>query len=362
MARKLVFDRGLFAIVLLLTGLGLVMVYSASTVLARDSGLSFNPLFVKQSLAAFIGIAAMLVAMHVDYRLLRKPVVIYSLLLGVLVLLIAVLFTPYVYNNARRWFYIGGVSIQPSELAKLALIPFIAYQIDRKSDRLDSYAFLIPCAGATALMVGLIFMGRDLGTIVLICVPPLMMIFVAGLKSRFLLTGGALLLPIVALAVATEPYRLRRIVAFFSPDADPRGIGFQPLQSLIAVGSGGLFGLGPGNSVQKLYFLPSPHADFIFSIVAEELGFLGAVFVVALFAVFLWRGVRAGLSAPEDFGRYLAWGFTCLIVVQALIHISVSLSLMPTTGVPLPLISHGGSSLVTTLTACGLILNVSQHG
>lgn len=362
MARKLAFDRGLFATVLLLTGLGLVMVYSASAVLARESGMSSNPLFVKQGFAALLGIAAMMVAMHVDYRQLRRPMVIYSLLVGVLILLVAVLFTPYVFNNARRWFFIGGVSIQPSELAKLALIPFIAYQIDRKSDRLDSHVFLIPCAAVTGLMVGLIVLGRDLGTMILLCVPPLLMIFLAGIKSRYLLTGGLVLLPMVAIAVLAEPYRWRRLTAFINPEADPLGTGFQPLQSLIAVGSGGLFGLGPGNSVQKLYFLPSPHADFIFSIVAEELGFFGALFVVALFGVFLWRGVLAGAAAPETFGRYLAWGFTSLIVVQALIHMSVSLSLLPTTGVPLPLISHGGSSLVTTLVACGLILNVSQHG
>ncbi|MEM7355439.1 MAG: putative lipid II flippase FtsW [Acidobacteriota bacterium] len=362
MARKLAFDRGLFATVLLLTGLGLVMVYSASAVLARESGMSSNPLFVKQSIAALLGITAMMVAMHVDYRHLRKPMVMYSLLIGVVLLLVAVLFTPYVFNNARRWFFIGGVSIQPSELAKLALIPFIAYQIDRKSDRLNSHVFLIPCAVATGLMIALIFLGRDLGTMILLCVPPLVMIFLAGLKSRYLITGGLALLPIVVLAVLTEPYRFRRLTAFMNPEADPQGAGFQALQSLIAVGSGGLFGLGPGNSVQKLYFLPSPHADFIFSIVAEELGFVGAFFVVALFGVFLWRGVLAGLSAPETFGRYLAWGFTCLIVVQALIHMSVALSILPTTGIPLPLISHGGSSLVTTLTACGLILNVSQHG
>ncbi len=362
MARKLVFDRGLFATVLMLTGLGLVMVYSASAVLARGSGMSFNPLFVKQSLAALVGIVAMLVTMHVDYRWLRRPGVIYSMQVGVLLLLIAVLFTPYVFNNARRWFFIGGVSVQPSELAKLALIPFIAYQIDRKSDRLNSYAFLIPCAALTGLMVALIFMGRDLGTIVLLCVPPLIMIFLAGLKTRYMVSGGLFLLPVVVLAVALEPYRWRRLTAFMNPEADPLGTGFQALQSLIAIGSGGIFGLGPGNSVQKLYFLPSPHADFIFSIVAEELGFLGALFMVALFGVFLWRGVLAGQGAPDLFGRYLAWGFTCLIVVQALIHMSVALALLPTTGVPLPLISHGGSSLVTTLIACGLILNVSQHG
>ena len=361
MARKLVFDRGLFATVLLLTGLGLVMVYSASAVLARESRLPFNPLFVKQSVAALLGLAVMMAVMHVDYRRLRRPLVIYSLLAGVTVLLVAVLFTP-VLNNARRWFFIGGVSVQPSELAKLVLIAFIAYQIDRKSDRLNSHSFLVPCAGATAVLAGLIILGRDLGTTILVCVPPLVMIFLAGLQLRYLLLGGAVLLPTAVLAVLFEPYRLARFTAFLNPEADPQGAGFQPLQSLIAVGSGGLFGLGPGNSLQKLFYLPSPHADFIYSILAEELGLVGALGVVALFAIFLWRGLVAGQRAPDLLGRYLAWGFTSLIVIQALIHISVALSLMPTTGVPLPLISHGGSSLLTTLTACGLILNVSQHG
>lgn len=361
MARKLVFDRGLFATVLLLTGLGLVMVYSASTVLALESRLSFNPLFVKQGIAALLGLAAMLVAMHVDYRLLRRPIVIYSLMFGVIVLLIAVLFTPAM-NNARRWFFVAGVSVQPSELAKLVLIPYIAYQIDRKSDRLNSYACLVPCAGATGVLAVLIILGRDLGTTILVCIPPLVMLYLAGLGLRYLVAGGFFLVPMAVLAVASEPYRIKRFTAFLAPESDPQGAGFQVLQSLIAVGSGGIFGLGPGNSLQKLYYLPSPHADFIFSIVGEELGLLGALGVLSLFAIFLWRGVVAGQRAPERFGRYMAWGFTSLIVIQALIHVSVSLSLLPTTGVPLPLISHGGSSLLTTLVACGLVLNVSQHG
>ncbi len=361
MARKLVFDRGLFAIVLLLTGLGLVMVYSASVVLARESRLSFNPLFVKQSIAALLGLAAMMVAMHVDYRILRRPIVIYSLVVGVLALLIMVLLAPAT-NNARRWFFVSGVSVQPSELAKLVLILYIAYQIDRKSERLNNYTFLLPCVGATTVLAGLIVLGRDLGTTILVCVPPLVMVFLAGLRMGYLLAGGVVLLPMVALAVYIEPYRWKRFTAFFAPESDPLGAGFQPLQSLIAVGSGGVFGLGPGNSLQKLYFLPSPHADFIYSIVAEELGLIGALCILALFAAFLWRGVIAGQRAPDTFGRYVAWGLTCVVVAQALIHISVSLSLLPTTGVPLPLISHGGSSLLTTLTACGLVLNVSQHG
>ena len=361
MARKLVFDRVLFTTVLLLVGLGLSVVYSASTVLARERGLEYNPYFVKQCVAAAIGLAAMFVVMHTDYRLLARPLVAYAMLIGTLVLLVAVLFAPAL-NNSRRWLFVGGVSVQPSEVAKISLVAFIAYQIQRKKDRLSSYAFLIPASFATALAATLVLMGGDLGTSVLLTIPPFLMIVLAGISMRFLTIGAGMLLPILGVAVLLVPYRLERWAAFLDPEGDPLGSGFQVLQSLIAVGSGGLFGLGPGNSMQKLYFLPSPHADFIFSIVAEELGFAGALVLLGLFAVVLWRGVAAGVRAPDDLGRYLAWGATSLIVVQALLHVSVSLSLVPTTGVPLPLVSHGGSSLVTSLAVCGAILNVAKHG
>ncbi len=361
MAQKLVVDRLLFLTVVLLTGLGLVMVYSASAVLASERGFTINPFFVRQTIAAAIGFTAMLVLLHVDYRLLKRPVITYAILIGSLLLLVGVLFASAL-NNSRRWFFVGGVSVQPSEIAKLALVAFIAYQIDRKSDRLSTYSFLIPTSFATALVATLVLLGGDLGTAVLICVPPFLMLILAGISLRYLLISGAMLLPIVGVSIMLVPYRLKRWLAFLDPEGDALDSGFQLLQSLIAVGSGGLFGLGPGNSVQKLYFLPSPHADFIFSIVAEELGFVGASMLLALFAVFLWRGVLAGLSAPDELGRYLAWGFTALLGVQAFLHMSVALALLPTTGVPLPFISHGGSSMVVTLTACGVILNVSQHG
>lgn len=360
MAQKLVFDRVLFTSVLLLLGLGLVMVYSSSAALANEQGLTHNPYFVKQCLGALIGLATMFVVMHVDYRHLKSPFVVYPALLGVLVLLVAVLFAPTL-NNSRRWLFVGGVSMQPSELAKLVLVSFIAYQIYRKKDRLSSYAFLIPVSFATALTATLVLMGGDLGTSVILCLPPFVMIVLAGISLRFLLIGGAMLLPVVLVSILRVPYRFERWMAFLDPASDPLGKGFQPLQSLIAIGSGGIFGLGPGNSMQKLYFLPSPHADFIFSIIAEELGFAGAVVVLGLFATLLWRGVAAGYRAPDDLGRYLAWGFTVQLVTQALLHISVALSLVPTTGIPLPFLSHGGSSLVTSLVACGMILNVSQH-
>jgi cell division protein FtsW len=361
MAQKLVVDRLLFLTVVLLTGLGLVMVYSASAVLARERGLSYNPFFAKQAIAAILGFAVLLVLIHVDYRWLKKPLVTYAILIGALLLLVGVLFAPTL-NNSRRWFFIGGLSVQPSEIAKLALVIFIAYQIDRKSDRLSTYSFLIPARFATALVATLIGVGGDLGTAVLICVSPFLMIILAGISLRYLLIGGAMMLPIVGVSIMLGPARWNRGLADLDPAGDALGSGFQILQSLIAVGSGGLFGLGPGHSVQKLHFLPSPHADFIFSIVAEELGFFGAMAMLGLFAVFLWRGVMAGMAAPDELGRYLAWGFTALLVVQAFLHVSVALALLPATGIPLPFISHGGSALVMTLVSCGVILNVSQHG
>ncbi len=361
MARKLAFDRYLFAVVLMLVILGLVMVYSASAVLAQAKGYSVNLFFVKQVLAAVVGLVAMLAVMHVDYRWLRRPAVAYVLVGGALVLLVAVLFAPAL-NNSRRWFYFGGLSIQPSELAKLALVIYIAYQIDRKREHGQSYAFLVPSVVMTALMASLILLGRDLGTTVLLATPAALMVFLAGISWRYLAAGGLIMLPLAVVGVWIEPYRFKRLTSFLDPQADPLGSGFQLLQSLIAIGSGGVFGLGPGKSLQKLYFLPSPHADFIYAIVAEELGLIGAVTVLALVAILLWRGVLAGLNAPDVFGRYLAWGLTGLISIQSLVHISVALGLLPSTGVPLPFISHGGSSLVTSLVACGLVLNVSQHG
>ncbi len=359
MARRMVYDHWLFGSVMLLLGLGLVMVYSASADLARESG-GMNPFLLKQSVAALLGIGAMLFAMHMDYRWLRNPAVIYTLLGISLVLLIVVLFAPPL-NNARRWLFVAGISIQPSEFAKLVLVAYVAYQIDKKIDRINTPSFLIPVGCVVGLCAGLVVVGRDLGTALMLVVPACAMIFLAGISWRYLALASGIGLSLAAVAVVLEPYRLKRLIAFLDPEKEPLGSGFQLLQSLIAVGSGGVTGLGPGNSVQKLFFLPSPHADFIFAIVAEELGMLGAVFLLGLLALLLWRGVIAGQKIADPFGRFLAWGFTTLLVAQALIHISVAVALLPTTGIPLPFISHGGSSLVTTLFAVGLLLNLSQR-
>jgi len=361
MAKRLAFDRVLFSTVVALVGLGLIMVYSASGALARDHGQDVNPFLFKQALAAMLGFADMGVAMHVDYRALRRPLVVYALVGGALALLVAVLFGPEL-NHTRRWFFVGGLSVQPSELAKLALIPFLAYQLEKKQGQVNTPQLLIPCAAMVGLLAGLVLLEPDMGTAALLVGAALLVLFLAGLSWRWVLLGAAAAGPIGWFLIFSADYRRARWLAFLDPEKDPLGGGFQALQSLIAVGSGGVFGLGPGASVQKLFFLPYPHSDFIFAIVAEELGMIGALGLLGLFAVLLWRGVRAGLRSPDPLGRYLAWGFTGILLLQALINISVALALLPTKGIPLPFISYGGSSLVVSMTICGVLLNVSQHG
>jgi len=361
MAKKLAFDKLLFTTVVLLLIFGLVMVYSASAAVARDKGVTLNPFLVKQGAAAALGLVAMAAAMHFDYRRLRRGWMVYGLLGAVLALLVAVLFQPEL-NGTRRWFHFGGVSLQPSELAKLAFVPFLAWQLERKADRVNRPELLLPVGVFTCLTAGLILLEPDLGTAVLLCATTFLLLFLAGLSWRYVVGGLAVALPVLYFAVVAVPYRRQRLLAFLDPEADPYGAGFQALQSLIAVGSGGVLGLGPGASHQKLYFLPHPHSDFVYAIVAEELGMVGALLLVILFLLLAWRGAVAGWRAPDLFGRYLGWGLTGILVLQALINISVAVALLPTKGIPLPFISYGGSSLVVSMTLCGVLLNLSQHG
>lgn len=358
MAKKRAFDRVLFSTVVVLAGLGLVMVYSASA--AQAQGKAINPFLVKQAMAALLGFGAMAAAMHINYQMLRKPAVVYGLVVAVAALLVLVLFGPEL-NATRRWLFLAGVSVQPSEIAKFALVAFLAYQIEKKQDRVNSSELLVPAAVVTGLFAGLVVLQPDLGSAVLLLAVAGAILFLAGLSWKFVVGAAALALPAIYLLVVSVPYRKQRLLAFLEPERDPLGSGFQALQSLIAVGSGGVLGLGPGNSVQKLYFLPYPFSDFLYSIVAEELGMIGALAVLALFALLAWRGVRAGLRAPDLFGRYLAWGLTAVIALQALIHVSVALALFPTKGMPLPFLSFGGSSLVVMLAATGVLLNVSEN-
>jgi len=360
-AKKLAFDRWLFTVVLSLVFLGLVMVYSASAPMARAQGASLNPYLVRQLGAAVVGLVAMFAVMHVDYRRLRHPLVAGGLVAGVAALLVLVLFAPQL-NATRRWLFVGGVSVQPSELAKLALVVFVAAMLARHPEAVNRRELLLPVAVATFGVAGLVVLQPDLGTAVMLVMIVATLLFLGGLAWRYVLLAMVTAIPAALALALAAPYRRARLLTFLDPEKDPLGSGFQALQSLIAVGSGGFFGLGPGESVQKLYFLPYPHSDFIYAIVAEELGFLGAIGVVALFGVLFWRGIRAGLKAPDRFGQFLGYGMVAMLVLQAFLNISVAIALLPTKGIPLPFLSYGGSSLVVSLTACGVLLNVSQHG
>jgi cell division protein FtsW len=361
MARKLKSDKVLFLATLLLVGASVVMVYSASAVLALNR---FNqPYFflTKQAMWAALGLAAMTIAMRFDYRNYRDPSFIWMSLGVVVLALVAVLFSTPI-NGSRRWFGVGGFGVQPSELAKLSAIFFIAALLERRMHRIDDVPYaLVPIGVVVGGLVALILLEPDLGTAITLLLIAAAMVFAAGLSSRYVagvILGG---LPIVYFILMSATYRRRRLMAFWNPWNDPLGDGFQVIQSLIAVGAGGLFGRGLMSGVQKLFYLPEPHTDFIFAVIGEELGLAGTTAVLLCFVVIAWRGFRIATQAPDRFGAFLAIGLTTMIAAQAFVNISVVLGLVPTKGIPLPFLSNGGSSLLISLLGMGILLNVSQH-
>jgi len=311
---------------------------------------------------AALGVAIMGLVMRVDYHVYREPVFIWSFLGIVAISLVAVLFSPPV-NNARRWFAVGGLGIQPSELAKLAAIFFIAALLERRMHRINEVRYaLVPIGIVVAGLVGLILLEPDFGTAISLALIAAILIFVAGLNYASCLVGTLLAVaPFAAVVVLGAGYRRRRLLAFLNPWADQYGDGFQLIQSLIAVGTGGISGRGLMNSVQKLFYLPEPHTDFIYAVIAEEFGLIGATLVLGCFCIITWRGLRTTLGAPDAFGSFVALGVTAMVAVQGLVNMSVVLGLVPTKGIPLPLVSAGGSSFLISLLGMGVLLNVSQH-
>src|ERR1051326_6094662 len=309
MARKLKSDRVLFIATILLVALSVVMVYSASAPVGVQVFGRSSLFLIKQGMWAVLGIAMLNILMRIDYRAYKQPAFLWTALGFVVFALVAVYFRAPV-NGARRWFGVGGIGVQPSELAKLVAIFFIAALLERRMHRIDDVAYALP-----ALYV----------------------------------------------VVMGSAYRRRRTLAFLNPWDDPLGDGFQIIQSLIAVGTGGVWGRGLMNGVQKLFYLPEPHTDFIYAAIAEELGLIGATAVVICFCLVAWRGMRIALRAPDSFGAFIALGLTTMVAVQAFLNISVVLGLLPTKGTPLPFVSFGGSSLLINLIGMGILLNVSQH-
>jgi cell division protein FtsW len=361
MARKLKSDPILFLATVLLVGLSIVMVYSASAVVALERYQQPYLFLTKQLLWGALGLAILAVAMRVDYRTYRQPLFIWSCLGIVTLALIAVLFSAPV-NNARRWFSIGGLGIQPSELAKLSAIIFIAALLERRMHRVNEIGYaLTPIAVVVLGLVGLILLEPDFGTAASLALIAAIMVFAAGLSYATIVGACLVAVPLVAALIMGSDYRRRRLFAFLNPWEDPLGDGFQIIQSLIAVGTGGVSGRGLMNGVQKLFYLPEPHTDFIYAVISEELGLIGATFVLACFCVIAWRGLRVTLRAPDSFGAFLALGLTAMITLQAFVNMSVVLGLLPTKGIPLPFVSAGGSSLLMNLLGMGVLLNVSQH-
>jgi cell division protein FtsW len=355
-------DYWLFVVVLALLGLGVVMVYSASAILATDRLRDPHFFLKKQFFWAVLGLAVMWGVMAVDYRRWRPLI---GPLLGVaFALLVLVLIPPFgqSINGTRRWLRWGPVSLQPTELAKLALVVYLADFLTRRQALIASFwRGMLPPLLVTGGVAGLVLMQPDLGSAVAIVGVVLCLIFVAGARLVYLGFIGAAALPVAVAAVYVAPYRMRRILTFVNPWADPRGAGFQIIQSYLALGGGGLLGRGLGESKQKLFYLPEPHTDFIFAILGEELGFVGAVATVTLFALLLWRGMRIGLRVADPFGALLAVGVTALLATQAIVNLGVVVGLFPTKGLPLPFVSSGGSSLLVAMAGVGLLLNISQR-
>ena len=361
MARTLKSDKLLFLATLLLVCASVVMVYSASAVLAMDRYQQPPYYFLfKQVTWAVLGISLLSLAMRVDYRSLKQPVVIWTAL-GVSVAALALVFFGPVINGTRRWFAVGGIGVQPSELAKVSVIIFTAATLERRMDRIGEVRALAPIALVTSLVCGLIVLEPDFGTAFAVLLIVGVMVFAAGLPYRYLAGLTLVMAPLLFVVLASADYRRRRLFAFLDPWADPQGDGFQIIQSQIAVGTGGLFGQGLMAGVQKLFYLPAPHTDFIYAVIAEETGLLGATAVLLCFGVIIWRGLRITMAAPDQFGAFLALGFTMMVALQAFVNISVVLGLMPTKGIPLPFVSSGGSSLLISLLGMGILLNVSQH-
>jgi len=360
-ARKLKSDNVLFVAAILLVCASVVMVYSASANMALD--VHEDPYFflIRQGLWAMLGVAVLYVTMRIDYRVYRNGPLIWALLGVVVILLVAALLSPPV-NGARRWVGFKMLSFQPSELAKIACILFTAFMLERRMHRINEISYsLLPIGIVTAVIAALIALEPDAGTTMSLLAIVGIMVFATGLRYRYIFTVAAVAIPLLIVYVMSAQYRVDRVHAFLDPWAYRHDKGWQIIQSFLAVGSGGIFGRGLNESVQKLFFLPYAHTDFIYAVIGEEFGLIGTTTILICFCVFVWRGMRIAMKAEDRFGSLVALGVTMMIGVQAFVNISVVLGLLPTKGIPLPLLSSGGSSLVVSLFSVGILLNISQH-
>ncbi len=361
MAKRVGVDKWLFGVVLLLVLFGLVMVFSASAVMAQSSLGSPYPYVRKQAIWAVLGLIAMVGLMRVDYRNYNNPRVVFPAVAVTMLMLVGV-FAMNGMNGAHRWIRIAGETLQPSELAKPVLVLFLAYFLQTRIHQMDDWKGTILRAIAVPLVfTALILKEPDLGTGLVCMAVTALMLYLAGARTRYFAIGAAAAAPVLYFMLFHVAFRRARMLAFVNPEADPRGSGFHILQSLIAVGTGGIRGLGLMEGRQKLFYLPEVQTDFIFANVCEELGLIGALLVVGLFVALGYRGLRAAYLSTDPFARFLAFGITTAILIQAFFNMSVVLALLPTKGIPLPFISSGGTSIFITLASMGVLLNITRE-
>lgn len=356
------YDTALLFPVLLLVGIGIVMVYSASSALALKKFNSDYYFVKKQMLFALVGIIALVSSRHFPYRWLRPTA--YILLLASVVLLIAVQLSPLAHTagGAQRWLRFMGISFQPSEFARFALVVYLAYSLSKKQEKIQEFSIgFLPHVIVLAFLSGLIMLQPDFGSVVILSLLTWIMMFVGGVRLAHLLPGIVVLIPVVYGVLISSEYRLKRIMTYLNPWQYPANEGYQIVHSQMAFGTGGLWGTGIGQGYQKLFYLPEPHTDFIFSVIGEELGLWGVILILALYVTLFWRGLSIALKTTDIFGAFLAMGLTVAVGLQVFINMGVALGLLPTKGLALPFLSYGGTSLVMNMAGIGVLMNIEAN-
>ena len=361
MAKRVGVDKWLFGATLVLVVIGLLMVFSASAVMAKERFGSPYAFVIRQSLWAVFGLTAMVLLMQIDYRRYNKPNVVFPAV-AVSVLLLLVAFLMHDSHATHRWIRFGVLSFQPSEIAKPALVLFLAWFLQNRMESIEDFrGTILPAALPSLIFIALILKEPDLGTALVCAGVTALMLYLAGMNMRYLAIAAVAASPVLYFMLFRVKWRRDRIFAFLNPESDPLGKGFHIIQSLIAVGTGGLTGSGFMDGRQKLFYLPEPHTDYIFANIAEELGLIGAIAIVGLFVVLGYRGMRAAILSKDPFARFLAFGITATLLIQAFFNISVVLALVPTKGITLPFISYGGTSLFIMLASIGVLLNITRE-
>ncbi len=355
-------DKLLCGAVIILALFGLIMIYSASSIWAEYKFNDSFHYFKYQAIFLLAGVIIMYVVSRIDYSLYYKKANLILFFCFILLILVLIPGIGSIRNGSRSWFGIGSLGIQPSEFAKLGLIIFTSKYLSNSNRFLKSYKEgVFPILGITLLFFGLIMLQPDLGTGMILVVSIIALLFIAGVNMKFFIGMGILGVIGVVILIVIAPYRMDRITSFIDPWSDALGTGFQIIQSLYAIGPGGLLGTGFLNSVQKHFYLPEPQTDFIFSIIAEEFGVVGAFIVVGLFSIILWRGIKIATNTKDTFSKYLSFGMIFQMIFQALMNLMVVIGMIPVTGVTLPFLSYGGSSLLISMISIGILLNIARN-